>query len=66
MELTNFAIEESLFHLSHKVDLIQDLQSVRWGDLSPDIEPSIAELFRGDAVAVFQFAQDMNQELQSV
>lgn len=63
IERTDFAVEESLFHLSHKIDLIQHLQPVGRGDLPPDVEPGIAELFCRDAVAIFQFTQDVNEEL---
>lgn len=55
MTRTEFSIEELLFHLPHEVNLIDDLESMFWGDLAAHVLASFAEFVCGDAMTVLKF-----------
>lgn len=63
---TDLAVEELLFHLAHEVDLVEYLQSVRRGDLSSHVLACVAQFVCRHSVAVFEFAEDMDQEFETI
>jgi hypothetical protein len=64
--LTDFAVQELLFHLSDEVDLIENLKFVGGGDLASDILTSVTQLFSSDPMAVFKLTEDVNEESQAI
>jgi hypothetical protein len=63
---TDFSVQELFFHLSDKVDLIENLKFVGGCDLASDILTGVTQLFSGDPVAVLQLTEDVDEESQAV
>lgn len=51
-EPTDLSIQKSLFHLSHEINLIQDLQPDCRRDVAAQVETGPPELVRSDSVGV--------------
>lgn len=59
---TDFTVQILLFHLSHKVDLVENLQPVGRGDLTSYILTSVSQLVSCYSMAVLQFTEDMDEK----
>lgn len=63
---TDLPVEVPLFHLSHEINLIENLQAVCWADLASHVLACFSQLLCCDSVAVFKFTKNVDQELESV